>query len=127
MEKGGGGQGASGGKNQIAEGIYRQEASDSSGVGGPLDNIRGLCKRFGICGRGEVAGAVVVAGGCGATTGGHIEKDFASIKVAAATGIRQAWQGQGRRGGGRSWVVLVIEGRERFFLGILGRRRGTPR
>ena len=39
----------------------------------------------------EVSQAVVAAGGCGTTTGGHVEKDFGSSGEAAATGIRQAW------------------------------------
>ena len=44
VDKGGVEQCASGGRNQTSEGIYQQEASNGSGVGGPLANIRGICK-----------------------------------------------------------------------------------
>ena len=42
--------------------------------------------------------AVVATGGCGSATEGHVEKYFGSSGGAAATGIRQAWQGRGRGG-----------------------------
>ena len=59
LDKVGSGQGAPGESNQTSDGIYQQESSDGSGVGGPLANIRGLCKGVYIRGRGGVAGAVV--------------------------------------------------------------------
>ena len=60
-----------------------------------------------IRGRGEVSRDVVAAGGCGATTGGHVEKYFGSSGRSAATGIRHAWRRRGRGGGvglGQWWV-----------------------
>ena len=41
----------------------------------------------------------MAAGGCRATTGGHVEKYFGSSGGAESMGIRQAWQGRGRGGG----------------------------
>ena len=38
-------------------------------------------------GKGEVARAVVAAGGCGATTGGQVDKYLGSSGRAVATGI----------------------------------------
>ena len=50
----GGREGASGGRDQTSLGLNQQEAGNGSGVGGPTANIRGMCKGYGILGRGEV-------------------------------------------------------------------------
>ena len=52
LEKGGGGQGASGISNQASLVIYQQDSGDGSRVGGPKANIQGMCKGDGIQGRG---------------------------------------------------------------------------
>ena len=65
--------------------------------------------------RQEVARAVVAAGGCGATTGVHVEKYFGSSGGAEARIIRQVWKGRRRRGGVSLGKVWVREEREMGF------------
>ena len=70
--------GALGGRNQTSLGINKQETGDGSGVGGPTANIKGLCKEYGIRGRGEVYQDVVLTGGFRTTDEGHVKRDFSS-------------------------------------------------
>ena len=46
-----------------------------------------FAKETGDEGGGKIARAVVTAGGCGATTGGHVEKYLGRREGAAVTGI----------------------------------------
>ena len=54
-------------------------------------------------------------GGCRETTGGNVEKYFGSSGGAAATGIQQAWRGQGRGVGVCIGKLSVREGRDTGF------------
>ena len=58
---------------------------------------------------------MVAAGGCGATTGGHVEKYLGISRGAAVIGIQQEWRGRGRGGGVRLGQLWLREGRETGF------------
>ena len=84
----------------VIQDICGQATGESGGVGGPTAYFGCLCKRDGLQGRAETPGAVVGAGGSGKSAEGQGRSNFSSGKGAVATGIRQAWQEQGRVGGG---------------------------
>ena len=87
MAKGGIREGDPGNSKKASLVIHREDSGDGSGVGSPVSNIRGLCKRERVQGRGEGAQAVVALESRGTEAEDHAKRDFGSSKGAAAIGI----------------------------------------
>ena len=93
-------QSASGGGDTTALDLLVQEAGDSGVIGGLPEYLQGMRKGDGLLGIWGDSVAMVETRDSRKTSGGHIRRDFGSSKGAAAIGIRQVWQGRGRRGEG---------------------------